>query len=184
MFAAALRRTWNDPLLRFLISAALLYAAWYVLYDRLIHPWGVVDRALIDNLMWLSGGGLEILGYTLLPEPHMDINRYIGVQGGSLLWIGDPCNGLALFAVYTVFLVAYPGPWKRKLWYIPMGLASIHLFNVARIMILCHVVTIDYELLNFNHDFLFNAVVFAWIFGLWYLWVKRLAGGLRANPGP
>ncbi|MBK8497432.1 MAG: hypothetical protein IPL52_01115 [Flavobacteriales bacterium] len=175
MFAAALRRTWNDPLIRFLAIGAILYLAWYLVYDRLIHPWGVLDRALIDNLMLLSGAGLEALGYTLLPEPLVDFNRYIGVQGGSLLWIGDSCNGLALFAVFTVFMVAYPGPLVRKLWFIPMGLLSIHLLNVARIMVLCHVVTIDYELLNFNHDFLFNALVFAWIFGLWYVWMKRFA---------
>lgn len=176
MFVAALRRTWNDPLIRFLITAGLLYGAWYFAYAHLIHPWGKLDRVLIDNLMLLAGGGLELLGYNLLPEPHIDLNRYIGVQGGSLLWIGDQCNGVALFAVFSIFLVAYSGPWKHKLWYIPLGLLSIHVLNVIRIMILCHVVTIDYELLNFNHDFLFNAIVFAWIFGLWYLWVKRFPG--------
>lgn len=175
MFVAALRRTWNDPFIRFLAIGTLLYLGWYLVYDRLIHPWGVLDRALIDNLMLISGAGLKALGYTLLPEPAVDFNRYIGVQGGSLLWIGDSCNGLSLFAVFTVFMIAYPGPLVRKLWFIPLGLITIHLLNVVRIMVLCHVVTIDYELLNFNHDFLFNALVFAWIFGLWYVWVKRMA---------
>ncbi len=181
MLVALLRRTWNDPLLRFLTTAALLYLTWYVAYEWLIHPWGVLDRALIDNLMLVSGKVLETLGYELLPEPAVDFNRYIGVQGGSLLWIGDPCNGLSLFAVFTIFLLAYPGPWKKKLWFIPAGILTIHLLNVVRIVVLCHVVTIDFELLNFNHDFLFNVIVFAWIFGLWFLWVKRLSGGTPAT---
>ncbi len=184
MFLPALRRTWNDPLLRFLITAGILYLGWYMLYEDLLHPWHKLDRAVIDNLMLLSGNGLELLGYELLPEPVMDFNRYIGVQGGSLLWIGDNCNGLVLFAVFSIFLVAYPGPWRHKLWFIPAGIVSIHLLNVVRIMVLCHVVTIDFELLNFNHDFLFNVVVFAWIFGLWYLWVKRTGASMPRTGKP
>jgi exosortase/archaeosortase family protein len=172
---ASLRRTWDDPLLRFLLLAALLYAGWYLLYERLLHPAGILDRAVIDNLMLLSGNTLETLGYALIPEPGGDDNRYIGVQGGSLLWIGDPCNGVSLFAVFSIFLLAYPGPWKHKAWFLPLGLLSIHVLNMLRIVVLCIVVTVDYELLNFNHDYTFYIIVYGWVFGLWYLWVKRYA---------
>jgi hypothetical protein len=34
------------------------------------------------------------------------------------------------------------------------------------------VVTIDYELLNFNHDYTFYVVVYGWVFLLWWAWVK------------
>lgn len=172
---ASLRRTWDDPLLRFLLLATLLYAGWYLLYERLLHPAGRLDRAVIDNLMLLSGNTLETLGYALIPEPGGDDNRYIGVQGGSLLWIGDPCNGVSLFAVFSIFLLAYPGPWKHKAWFLPLGLLSIHVLNMLRIVVLCIVVTVDYELLNFNHDYTFYIIVYGWVFGLWYLWVKRYA---------
>lgn len=175
MVPAALRRTWNDPLLRFLVTAGLLYMGWYLLYERVIHPWGVIDHAVIDNLMVLAGGILEMLGHTLIPEPHVDFNRYIGVEGGTLLWIGDPCNGIALFAVFTTFMVTYPGPWRHKAWFLPLGLLSIHLINALRIVALCIVVTIDYELLNFNHDYTFYLVVYGWVFSLWYWWMKRFA---------
>ncbi len=178
---ASLRRTWEDPLLRFLLLACVLYAGWYLLYERLLHPAGSLDRAVIDNLMWLSGNTLESLGYELIPEPGGDDNRYIGVQGGSLLWIGDPCNGVSLFAVFSIFLFAYPGPWKHKAWFLPIGLLSIHLLNMLRIVVLCIVVTVDYELLNFNHDYTFYIIVYGWVFGLWYLWVKRYANPIARH---
>ena len=172
-------RAWRDPLLRFLIVALSLYAGWFLLYEGVIHPWGKLDRLVIDNLMLLAGNGLELLGYELIPEPRIDFNRYIGAQGGSLLWIGDPCNGLALFAVYAIFLLAYPGPWRQKAWFLPLGLVSIHLINAARIVVLCIVVTIDYELLNFNHDYTFYVVVYGWVFLLWTVWVKRFAPKMK-----
>ncbi|MCC7501775.1 MAG: archaeosortase/exosortase family protein [Flavobacteriales bacterium] len=156
--------------------------AWYLLYELVIHPWGRLDRAVIDNLMVVSGGLLEGMGYALIPEPAFDLNRYIGVQGGSQLWIGDPCNGVSLFAVFVIFLLSYPGPWKHKLWFGAVGLLSIHLINALRIASLCIITTIDYELLNFNHDFTFYVIVYSWVFGLWLAWIKWF--GPRSSPEP
>ncbi|HQW87434.1 MAG TPA: hypothetical protein PLH93_09625, partial [Flavobacteriales bacterium] len=81
----------RDPLVRFLATAGALFLGWYLLYELVIHPWGVLDRAVIDNLIGLSGALLTALGYTLLPEPaNAEMIRTVGVQGGHLLWIGDP----------------------------------------------------------------------------------------------
>ena len=166
----------KDPIIRFVGTAALLYLAWYVLYEFYLHPVGWFDAALIDSLIQLSGSGLSILGYDLIPEPINTENiRTIGVQGGHLLWIGDACNGAGLFAVFLIFLVAYPGPVKHKLWYGALGLIVIHTMNVLRIMALSIIVTINYELLNFNHDYTFYVVVYGCVFILWYVWVKRFA---------
>lgn len=165
-----------DPILRFLLTAGLLYLGWYLVYELWLHPAGHLDNALIAQLIDVSGGMLRLLGYELIPEPINDENiRTIGVQGGHLLWIGAACNGAGLFAVYLIFLIAYPGPWKHKLWYGLLGVLSIHVINAVRIAALCIIVTIDYELLNFNHDYTFYVVVYGWVFLLWYVWVKRFA---------
>ncbi len=163
-----------DPILRFFLLAGALYVCWYFFYEFVLHPDGRVDRALIDSLIWISGGMLTLVGHELIPEPtNAEMIRTIGVQGGHLLWIGDPCNGLGVFAVFLIFMAAFPGPFKHKLWFSAMGLLTLHLINALRIAVLSHIVTIDYELLNFNHDYTFQVVVYAWVFLLWYLWVKR-----------
>ena len=168
--------TLRDPLVRFLITAGALFLGWYLLYELVIHPWGVLDRAVIDNLIRLSGTLLTALGYTLLPEPaNAEMIRTVGVQGGHLLWIGDPCNGVSLFAVYLIFLLAYPGPARHKLWFGVLGVLSIHLINLFRVAALCLITRIDYELLNFNHDYTFYVVVYGWVLLLWAIWVKRFA---------
>jgi exosortase family protein XrtF len=163
----------RDPVIRFLAAGSLGYAAWYLLYEFWLHPLGWLDAAVIGHLIRASGILLEGLGYTLIPEPANAENiRTIGVQGGHLLWIGDPCNGLGLFAVFSLFVLAYPGPWRHKAWFVPVGLITIHFINVLRIVVLCIVVTIDYELLNFNHDYTFYVVIYGWVFLLWWVWVR------------
>ena len=175
MAAAWLRRAWNDPLLHFVMVVTALYSAWYLLYELVLHPWGGLDRALIDNLVQLGGWGLRLFGYEVLPDIHTDNLRYLGAQGGSYLWIGDACNGLSLFAVFTMFMVAFPGPWRTKLWFTPLALFSLHLVNALRVTVLCITATIDLELFNFQHDYTFYVIVYGWAFGLWYFWVMRFA---------
>ena len=171
----------GDPVVRFLTLAVALYVGWYALYEFVLHPSGSLDNAVIDSLITWAGGILTFLGHELIPEPANAENiRTIGVQGGHLLWIGDPCNGVGLFAVYLIFLLAYLGPWKHKSWFAVLGLLSIHLINVLRIAALCIVVTIDYELLNFNHDYTFYIVVYGWVFLLWAVWVRRFAPSTRS----
>ncbi len=172
----------RDPLYRFLFLSAGLYAAWYALYAFLIHPWGRMDRAVIDQLIAWAGFLLRTLGYDLIPEPpNAEDIRTIGVEGGHLLWIGDPCNGLGLFVVYLIFIAAYPGPLKHKLWYGALGVVSIHFINAVRVAALCVIVSINYEWLNFNHDYTFYVVVYGWVFLLWYIWVKRFSRRPKAT---
>lgn len=179
--SATAQAVFQDPVVRFFALSISLYLGWYLLYEFVIHPGGALDRAVIDNLVWASGGLLELLGYELIPEPAQP-ERTIGVQGGILLWIGDACNGLGLFAVFLIFIIAFPGPVKHKLWYGLAGLLSIHAINALRIAVLCIITSYDYELLNFNHDYTFYVVVYGWVFGLWYFWVKRFSGLGKARP--
>lgn len=175
-----------DPVVRFFLVAGGLYLGWYLFYEFVLHPGGALDQAVIDSLVVWSGGILTALGHTLIPEPeNAEQIRTIGIQGGHLLWIGEACNGLGLFAVYLIFLIAYPGPWRHKLWFAALGLLTIHFINALRIAALCIVVSIDYELLNFNHDYTFYVVVYGWVFLLWYIWVKRFSSryGARTNAG-
>lgn len=174
---------WRDPVIRFFLVAGLLYFGWYLLYGQVLKPGGAADRVLIGNLVEVSGAILRLAGHELIPEPaNAEGLRTIGIQGGHLLWIGNACNGLGLFAVYLIFLIAYPGPWRHKLWFGAVGLLGIHLINALRIAVLCVVVKYDYEWLNFNHDYTFYVVVYGFVFLLWAIWVKRFAGRHRPLP--
>lgn len=43
-------------------------------------------------------------------------NGYVAVEGS--------CSGLKLFYQWFVLMILFPGPWKKKLWYIPLGLIN------------------------------------------------------------
>ena len=166
----------QNPYFRFTFLAIILYVVWYVIYEAWLHPAGIWDRTIINNLVFLSNGILQLLGYDTIPLSDASSTiRVSGIDGTSGVWIGDPCNGFSLFALFLIFMITYPGPIKHKLWYIPVGLILIHVINAMRIAALAIIVDVNIDWLYFNHNYTFNIVVYSLVFILWYIWAKKFA---------
>jgi exosortase/archaeosortase family protein len=80
-----------------------------------------------------------------------------------------------LYALFAGFVLAFPGPVRRKLWFIPLGIAAIYLLNIIRIGVLALNHLYYHESVEFNHHYTFSFVVYACIFLLWMLWARRLS---------
>lgn len=161
-------------ILRFLALFIGLYAGWMMLYHWVIHPWGKLDTLVINDSSLWALWVLDTLGFSTFQGNHETI-RTIGIAGTHGLWIGDPCNGLTLFALFSLFILAYPGKWKHKAWFIPAGIVLIHTLNILRIVALCIITQKAPDWLNFNHTYLFQILMYGFIFLLWYIWIKKFS---------
>lgn len=164
--------SFKNPFIRFVATALLLYALWYALYELWLHPQRSLELLIVDNLILLSSGILKLLGYQLITAPVLNENIRIGIDGTYGLYIADSCAGITLFALFTGFIIAYPGPIIKKLIFIPLGLVTIHLINVLRITGLCIITFHAPEYLDFNHHYTFTIIVYIYVFLLWVLWVN------------
>ncbi len=177
----------RNPFFRFIIVATGLYIGWYTLYEYYLKPNTLFDDYIINNLVTLSEWLLKGLGYDVIPYQDYPLRSHIGIIGpsGPLqskgVTIGAPCDGAVLFALFVAFVVAFPGPFKHKLWFIPAGLVAIHLLNVLRVMGLAIIVLINEDWLAFNHDYTFTLIVYAFVFFLWWLWTKKFAPSNLSN---
>lgn len=164
----------NNPIAFFLLKAFSLLLLWYVLYELWLDPADILDKPLIQNLGWLSAIVLKSIGYKTI-DTTVDHMRIIGIDGTTGLWVGDPCNGATIFAIFSIIIGCYPGPVKHKLWFIPTGFAVIHILNVIRIVGLS-IVTLKYpEYLDFNHTYTFTILVYAAVFALWMIWINKFS---------
>lgn len=169
----------RNPVIRFLGIALLLYVSWYLLYDLVIKPYTSFDRVMSLHLRDISAGFLELLGYEIFLEDTTDM-VILYIDGSHGVWIGNPCNGINLFGLFTIFVLAFPGKWKRKLWFIPLGILIIHLANIIRIAILTIIAKNSPELLDFNHNYTFTITVYSIVFVLWYIWATKLSSIIPA----
>jgi len=161
---------------RFIGLGLIIYGAWYVLYQYLLIDSFVLDEALIHSLVCGGEWLLSALGEELTAGPSSGWRNRIGIIGseGSLS-IGAACDGLVLFALFAAFVLAFPGNWRRKIWFIPAGMALLHVANLSRVVALTWVHRYHPDALAFNHDYTFTVLVYGVVFYLWYLWVEKLS---------
>jgi len=161
----------KNPVVRFLILVFTLYILWYILYDLWIQPNGKLDLFVVDLTITCSKFILETFGYVV----YTGADRLIGVDGASGLWIGDNCNGIALFALFSWFIIAYKGKIKYKLIYIPIGIVVIQFLNILRVVVLAILDTHSRAWTEFNHTYTFTIIIYGFIFLLWMTWVNRFS---------
>jgi exosortase/archaeosortase family protein len=73
-------------------------------------------------------------------------------------------------------VVAFPGPWKKKMWFVPLGILSIYLINSLRVIGLAVNHMVSQESFDFNHKYTFTILIYGAIFFFWMIWVNRFSG--------
>lgn len=151
----------------FLGRMLAVYVAWFVLYDLWLLPAGHLDAAVGRSAAVLSGGVLDALGL----EPVVD-GRVIRFPSGSGVWVADACTGLATVGLFAGFVLAFPGSWRRRVVFIPVGIVLIHLANVLRIAFLAWLRDVNPDLFIPVHAWGSTPFFYAVVFGLWMVWVR------------
>ena len=157
----------------FLIKAITLYLLWHLIYKFYLAPQGIIDKFIINQIIKLSGAIIHFFGFPTIQNAPTDSIRVFGIDGSTGLWIGDPCNGLALFALFSLFIIAYPGNYKDKLWYIPLGILTIHILNSIRVIALTLIYHYWPNGLEFSHTYIFTTLMYGYIFLLWMIWANK-----------
>lgn len=172
-----IRKFWKNPLARFLLIGAGSYLSWYALYEYYLRPHSAVDRWVIHRIVKGTEKLLHFFQYDLIPYTQVEFMNRVGIEGSLGVTVGAPCDGMILFGLFAAFILAYPGPVKHKLWFLPAGIVGIHGINIARVAALAIIVDVNPDWLSFNHDYTFTVIVYGFVFLLWYLWVQRFASG-------
>lgn len=93
---------------------------------------------------------------------------------GSWTSINGSCSGDKQILQFLLLVLIYPGIWKHKLWYIPLGMAIIHFTNVLRIVLLAVVSVNKPEWWHIAHNTALRGMFYVVILILWIIWVERI----------
>ncbi len=118
--------------------------------------------------------------YATEEEQTMDSLFFNGEYAVS---VEEGCNGVSVAILFLSFIIGFGGEWKKLIWFIPMGLAFLHVSNITRIILL-GVLNVDFggQGFHFFHKYLFTAIIYAAVFILWIWWVNAYGKtGSKAN---
>ena len=160
---------------RFLIVAGALYLVFYLIYQFVVRKYTFYDQKFIGLIIENSDFILRQMGFKTFKVLQDRDMQVLGVDGASGVWIGSNCNAITLFALFAVFVLAFPGSLKNKLWFVPSGIIAIHIFNILRVVALAIINIKAPQYLDFNHTYTFTFLVYGFIFYLWMLWANRFS---------
>ncbi len=104
---------------------------------------------------------------------------YYGSLNYGIIYVSWGCSGLKQFYQWVFLIALFPGPWKHKLWYIPMGIGVIFLVNVLRIYSLLIVTMYSPSIVHFFHDDIVRPFFYVVMFALWVIWNERFTIPMR-----
>lgn len=161
----------NGKPISFVLKMLGVYLGLQLFYDYVIIPYTSLDFWLINSIIDTAELGLKALGYNLIPKNSL-YQYHMGIEGTTGVVIGNPCDGLSLFILYSAFLLVFKGKWWIKLLFVSFGIILIHFLNVIRVIGLALVVKYSPESLDFHHSYTFTLFVYLFIFLLWMLRIK------------
>lgn len=161
----------------FLYKVLGIYILWYLIYELWLLPAGWLDEWLCLNVAQMGHDFLQLFGYEAFVN-----GRHVGVTGTAGVLLINGCSGISAIGLFIGFVVAYPGRWVPRAFFIITGIGIIYLVNVIRIVGLTITLAEWPNLFDFMHDYSSTALFYIVIFGLWMIWANN--GGKEANPPP
>jgi exosortase/archaeosortase family protein len=103
------------------------------------------------------------------------IGTILVCENGAGLSIVGSCSGIKQIMQFAILMLVFPGPWKHKSWFIPLGMIIVHFTNVLRIILLTIVADNWPTKINYAHDNWLRFMFYVVIFILWMIWVEKIS---------
>ncbi|RZL11761.1 MAG: exosortase/archaeosortase family protein [Hymenobacter sp.] len=179
-FAASPAPLLTRQVWRFGLLCSVFALLWFVGSAYGLGDDTALDLALCHQLAAASAWGLRLAGWAAATDALQPSLLLLGGQPSVI--VGGPCDGLVLYVLLAGFVLAYPGPARRRLWFIPLGIAGLWLLNIIRIIVLALNHQYSPATFDFDHHYAFNAVAYTALAGLWLLWTRQSEPLVAAPP--
>ena len=148
----------------------------YVIWNEHLDYWpikGTVDRLfawasalLFDQSTWVLDHVFRVdfftTGHSIVFLNHEDAY--------SMVTVAPECTSLKQWMHWLFLMLIFPGPWKHKAWYIPLGLVMVEFTNVVRIVGITLFLRPFPNSFALAHDVIFKIMFYVVIFLMWAIW--------------
>lgn len=162
----------TSDLNKFLIKGVALFMTW-----RVFRKWMLLHGEQTDFTQWFAAIYLKVVGFLLsflAFDPVIEYpTRSLWLEGSThSIYIAYDCLGVNLFFIFLIFIIAYPGSNKSRIQFVISGFLIIFILNAMRMAALAWIVSKWPEKMDFYHHFVFQGVIFAAIFAMWFMFSK------------
>jgi exosortase H (IPTLxxWG-CTERM-specific) len=164
--------------IRFFILFVVLQAALFALeltpwaQAWLVEPWTNTLAAISTWLVTLFDSGVVASGKVIR-----------STTSGFAVSIEAGCNGVEATIVLVAAMLAFPAPWKHKLAGLAAGIVAVQGLNIVRVISLFYLGQWNYEVFEWAHLYVWQALIMLDVLIVWLVWVRTLPRADRGAGG-
>ena len=169
-----------NPSSRFLVLFIPLIIIWFISYHLIYSiKFTNIDYDILTSfsvvLAKQANFILESMGFETNIEIHGDmvVSKILKYKYQHGVWIGEPCNGIKIFGVFSIFILSLSSRWNFKILFIAIGIFILHLLNVIRVASLTYIAAVNPKILDFNHNITFQIIIYSAMLLLWLFFIKK-----------
>jgi len=107
---------------------------------------------------------------------------------GFAVSIEAGCNGVEATIVLLAAILAFPAPWKNKVIGLLAGTVAVQGLNVVRVISLFYLGQWDFQVFEWAHLYVWQALIMLDVLIVWLVWVRTLpktqgSDGRKPPPG-
>ncbi|WP_223845602.1 exosortase family protein XrtF [Flavobacterium selenitireducens] len=167
------------PFFIFLVKFFAVYAGLTLVYQIYLNSFEVsrfetddFTRSVAVQTKWFT----DRLGYLTEIKPHVSQPSVMFIlEGKYVSRVVEGCNALSVIILFSAFVVAFKGSWKKTILFILAGAFVIHILNIMRIGLLSIALLHYPEHEHILHGVIFPAVIYGVVFLLWIVWVNKFS---------
>lgn len=165
------------PFLIFLAKFVLTYLVLTFVYESYLNQFNAINFEVDGFTKMVANQSQKVLSV-------FDDNSYTkpNLKEASVKlfyhdkWVAriiEGCNALSVIILFISFVIAFTGKFKQTLLFILVGSLIIHVFNVARISLLCMAIYHFPKYEHILHGVIFPLFIYGIVFILWVIWVNK-----------
>lgn len=150
-------------------TANVIYGFWVQSHLPLSDPFTISVTRQVETVLGILGEG--VLSRLNTDRPTISL---VDSQDDVVINVYEGCNGINVMIVFVAFMLAFGGPWKRWVWFVPVGLGCIHLANLLRVAALYGIARYYQAYFYYVHKYLFTVSIYFLVLLLWWFWLEKI----------
>ncbi|MDO4729247.1 MAG: exosortase family protein XrtF [Bacteroidota bacterium] len=171
------------PFIKFVLTFFGIYITFTILYNLFINSYNNQEYPLDPFTKTLSEQ-VEIVGKAI--GQNIRTYQYIGEKytrlaydDNSVARIVEGCNAVNVMIYFVAFVFATGTNIRKTIIFSILGLISIHIINIFRIIVLSYLLHKFPAHTHITHGIIFPLIIYGFVFVLWVLWLVKFSGFIK-----
>lgn len=93
------------------------------------------------------------------------------------LEIISECTGVLSIIAYAACVLAYPTTWKKRAIGLLLGIPSLFVINIARLIFLAFIgINYSAEIFDYMHGYIWHITLIIFVVLVWIFWIDKFVG--------